>query len=234
MEITSVNNPLIKETVKLYQKKRRDELNQFIVEGDHLYLEAKKRGLVKQVFTTDTSLVGDDVVHVSSNVLEKLTMTKSPQGIVAVCEKPAQVDPTSKVLMLEKVQDPGNLGTLMRSALAFGFKTIVLDRCVDVYNDKVLRATQGAVFELNIIEQNILEFMEEQPMYYVYGTSLQGEPMESMKQFDNIALILGNEGSGITTRVLNLTDQNITIKISEIESLNVAVAGSILMHHLAK
>jgi len=234
MEITSVNNPLIKETVKLYQKKTRDELNQFIVEGDHLYLEAKKRGLVKQVFTTDASLVGDNVVHVSSNVLEKLTMTKSPQGIVVVCEKPAQVDPTSKVLMLEKVQDPGNLGTLMRSALAFGFKTIVLDRCVDVYNDKVLRATQGAVFELNIIEQNILEFMEEQPMYHVYGTSLQGEPMESMKQFDNIALILGNEGSGITTRVLNLTDQNITIKISEIESLNVAVAGSILMHHLAK
>jgi TrmH family RNA methyltransferase len=71
-------------------------------------------------------------------------------------------------------------------------------------------------------------------MYHVYGTSLQGEPMDSMKQFDNIALILGNEGSGITTRVLNLTDQNITINISEIDSLNVAVAGSILMHHLAK
>jgi TrmH family RNA methyltransferase len=234
MEITSVNNPLIKETTKLYQKKTRDELNQFIVEGDHLYFEAKKRGLVKQVFTTDETMVGEHVVHVSSNVLEKLTKTKTPQGIVAVCEKPKSGEPTSKVLMLEKVQDPGNLGTLLRSALAFGFKTIVLDRCVDVYNDKVLRSTQGAIFALNIIEQSILEFMDEQPMYHIYGTSLQGEPMESMKQFDNIALILGNEGSGITTRVLNLTDQNITINISEIDSLNVAVAGSILMHHLAK
>jgi TrmH family RNA methyltransferase len=86
---------------------------------------------------------------------------------------------------------------------------------------------------MNIIEQNILEFMEEQPMYHVYGTSLQGEPIESMKQRENVALILGNEGSGLTTRVLNLTDQNITIKTREVESLNVAVAGSILMHHLA-
>jgi len=234
MEITSVNNALIKETVKLYQKKTRDQQNQFIVEGDHLYLEAKKRGLVKQVFTTDQAIVGDNVVHVSSNVLEKLTKTKSPQGIVCVCEKPKSKEPTSKVLMLEKVQDPGNLGTLLRSALAFGFETIVLDRCVDVYNDKVLRSTQGAIFSVNIIEQSILDFMEKQPMYHVYGTSLQGEPMSTMKQKDNIALILGNEGSGITTRVLNLTDQNITIKTQNVESLNVAVAGSILMHSLAE
>jgi len=88
-------------------------LNLFIVEGDHLYIEAKKSGLVKKVFTTDESLVGDHVIHVSSNVLEKLTKAKSPKGLVAVCEKPKRFEPTNKILMLQRVQDPGNVGTLL-------------------------------------------------------------------------------------------------------------------------
>jgi len=98
----------------------------------------------------------------------------------------------------------------------------------------VLRSTQGAIFALNLIEQDIMSFLDQHPKYYVYGTNLAGDCLSSMKQSDYVALVLGNEGSGITEDVLARTNQNLTIKIAEIDSLNVAVAGSILMHHLAK
>lgn len=232
MKITSINNQLIKDITKLHQKKYRDQTSQFLVEGFHLYEEALKVSNVIHIFTNDESIVGDKVIYVSDSVLEKLAQTKNPQPVLTVCQKISQTEITDKVLILEEIQDPGNLGTLMRSALAFGFHTIVLDNTVDIYNDKVLRSTQGAIFKLNIIEQNTETFMINNPCFTYYGTSMNGVPISKMKKEGKIAIILGNEGSGVSCNVLQKTNANVTIKMQETESLNVGVAGSILMHYL--
>ncbi len=231
MIITSVNNPLIKETTKLHQKKYRDELGLFLIEGYHLYEEAKKYANVKTIFTTDQTIIGEQVVYVSSIVLQKLAKTQTPQPILCVCEKLRNHTITNRVLILEQVQDPGNLGTLLRSALAFGFDTVVLDNTCDLYNEKVIRSTQGNFFSLHILEQNTLDFMMMNPDFYYIGTAMEGKPLKDINETPKIALILGNEGNGISNEVLRLTNINITIE-TNIESLNVAVAGGILMHHI--
>ncbi len=234
MRITSTNNQLIKDTAKLHKKKYRDSSGTFLVEGYHLYEEAKKVGNIERVFTTDDSIKGDEVIYVTDKVLEKLAQAQSVQGVLTVCKKIYSEDLSNKILILEKLQDPGNLGTLMRSALAFGFNTIVLDNTVDIYNDKVLRSTQGAIFKLNIIERDTLTFMKEHPNYIYYGTMMHGMDISEIEHDEYIALILGNEGSGLSTSVLENTDKNITIEMKETESLNVGVAGSILMHQVMR
>ncbi len=232
MEITSVNNQLIRDMAKLHQKKYRDELGLFLVEGYHLYEEALKMDVIKTIFTTDEIIQGHNVIHVSQSVLEKLAKTNNPQKIVCVCEKLRREKIYDRVLILEGIQDPGNLGTLLRSALAFDFKTVILDNTVDIYNDKVIRSTQGAMFKLNFIEMNTLDFMNLYRDFEFLGTSLNGERLETVRAVKKVALILGNEGNGLSLDVLKNTTKNITIKINEVESLNVGVAGSIIMHHI--
>jgi len=233
MKITSISNKIIKETAKLHMKKYRDKEGVFLVEGYHLYEEAEKVGNIKQVFTTDEKITGKNVVYVNDLVLEKLAQTKRPQPVLTVCEKVKSGPLTDKVLILEKIQDPGNLGTLMRSALAFGFNTIILDNTVDIYNDKVLRSTQGAIFKLNIIEMETMDFIQTHPEYKVYGTSMYGQDLKFIENGTKLAVVLGNEGSGVSDEVLVATYRNITIRMKEVESLNVGVAGSIVMHHIS-
>jgi TrmH family RNA methyltransferase len=232
MIVTSVKNQIIKEMTKLHQKKYRDLGHRFLVEGYHLYEEAKASGRIEHVFTTDETIKGDHVTYVNDIVLQKLADTKHPQGVVTVCSKTTGTKPTSKVLILQAVQDPGNVGTLLRSALAFGFHTIVLDRSCDIYNDKVLRSTQGAIFHLNIIEANTTDFMKEYTAYQYLGTAMKGTTLEDIHPSKNIALILGNEGAGVDKDTLSLCHDIITIPMQGTESLNVAVAGSIMMYHM--
>ncbi|QMS84369.1 TrmH family RNA methyltransferase [Candidatus Xianfuyuplasma coldseepsis] len=234
MEITSVQNKLIKETTKLHQKKYRDQFGHFLVEGYHLYEEARTVGNVVQVFTTDHAIVGEDVIYVNEAVLQKLSDAKNPQGVVTVCQKVDAQEPSDQILLLDHIQDPGNLGTLLRSALAFGFTTIVLDNTVDVYNDKVLRSTQGAIFKLNFIHSSILEFMEKYNWILYYGTAMTGVPIQAFSTMPPFGIILGNEGAGVNEHILRKTTKNITIPMIQTESLNVGVAGSIIMYELQK
>lgn len=230
MVITSVNNPLIKETTKLHKKKYRDQENLFLMEGYHLYEEALQYGKIKHIFTTDQTIKGDKVIYVNDTVLEKLSQTKNPQGVLVVCEKLTSKKPSEKVLILQNIQDPGNVGTLLRSALGFGFDTVVLDQTADLYNDKVLRSAQGNIFRLNIIFEDTLSFMKNHKEYFYYGTAMNGKDLDAIGG-ERIAIILGNEGSGVSKEVLSKTHQNISIK-TNVESLNVGVAGSIIMHHI--
>jgi len=178
------------------------------------------------------TIKGDNVYYVTNQVLAKLTKTKTPQKVLCVCRKVLKEELTNQVLILEGIQDPGNLGTLLRSALAFNFKTVILDNTVDLYNDKVVRSTQGAMFYLNIINMKALDFIKDHPEYTIYGTALNGASLDSILPQKNIVIVLGNEGAGVSKELLNITSQNITIKTSDVESLNVGVAGSIIMHYL--
>lgn len=227
--ITSTQNETIKRYSKLHQKKYRDKENRFIVEGKHLVEEASKAGLVHTVF----SLAEDEgAVQVSESVMRKLTQTDHVPPVAAVVRKPDEKPLTKRVLVLENVQDPGNVGTLIRTALAFGFKTVVLDKSADIYAPKVLRSTQGAIFQMAIRMMDAKTFKTHHPEYTLIATDLEGSADVSSIT-PPFALILGNEGQGLKPETLTLADERVRIPIHNIDSLNVAVAGGILMHKLS-
>jgi TrmH family RNA methyltransferase len=126
------------------------------------------------------------------------------------------------------------MGALMRSAKAFGFETIVLgEGCVDIYNDKVIRSSQGAIFKLNFINANLVEFIKGLKDYSIYGTNvINGVELDSLEKTTKLGIVLGNEGKGISKDVFDVIEKNIYIPMKDTESLNVSVAGSIIMYSL--
>ena len=238
-KIDSINNDYIKKLSKLKNKKYRDELGLFIVEGYHLVKEAKDYLIDVLITNEDDEVEGVNNILVTEDIIKKLSFSQTPQNIIGVCKVKNNKLLGSRYLLLDNIQDPGNLGTLIRTALGFGIDTIVasLDT-VDIYNDKVIRASQGALFHINYIRADLLEII---PMLKLSGIKVIGTSLMSsidLKEIDcsdNFAIILGNEGSGVHENVLNLTDVNVRIEMSEkLESLNVAIAGSIIMYYLYK
>ena len=239
-QINSINNEYIKELSKLKIKKYRDEKGKFLIEGYHLVQEAKKY-LVDVLITKEEDAVeGANNILVTEDIIKKLSFSQSPQNIIGVCKmNNIQKISGCKFLILDNIQDPGNLGTLLRSALGFGIDTIIasLDT-VDIYNDKVIRASQGAIFNIDYVKGDLKEII---PSLKLSGVKIIGTSLKSsvdLKEIDcsaSFAVILGNEGSGVREEILNLTDINVRIEMSEkMESLNVAIAGSIIMYYLYK
>ena len=224
-----LSNSEVKYINKLYLAKYRKEENKFVVEGKHLILEAKKAGVLLEAYTTDENFEGE---LISESSMKKVCKTNTIVNALGICKLFTNHKLTDKILVLDAIQDPGNLGTLMRSAKAFGFDTILLGRgTVDIYNDKVIRSSQGAIFKLNFINDNIKDFINEHPEYEFYGTDVRtGVEAEAIKPNKKIALILGNEGNGMQEELKSLTKANIYIPLINTESLNVSVAGSILMY----
>lgn len=239
--IESVHNPKVKEWTKLQQKKYRQQTNQFLVEGQHLVEEALKADCVHAILTTRDEFESDDVMvySVTPAVIEKLTATQTPQDIVAICDMVSiEAEHMQRLLLLDAIQDPGNLGTLIRSAAAFGIDAVVLGKgTVDIYNEKVLRATQGAIFHLPVLSEDLLTYIPslQAQGIEVIGTAVeQAVDLASFETPSRWALLLGNEGQGVNQQLLDLTDENVCIEMStRAESLNVAIAGSIVMYTLA-
>ncbi len=233
--ITSLTNKKIKDVCLLKTSKGRREKNLFIVEGKHLVFEAKEAGVLEETYTIDENLEGE---LVSLEVMKKLCNTDTVVNQIGVCKKINKKELSNNILILDKIQDPGNLGALMRSAKAFSFDTIFLSEgCVDLYNDKAIRSSQGAIFKLNTIEGNIIDFISKlkELGYEVYSTNVvNGTSVSDVNAGTKKALILGNEGNGVSKEVNDLNLKNLYIKMSGMESLNVAVAGSILMYELNK
>lgn len=235
--ITSKANPLIKEAVKLKQKKYRSLMGKFILDGYHLVNEALAKGLVERVFYVEScEIEGVEKYRVSALVMESLSDVVQNQGIVAICKKPEKMEIGNKVLILDNVQDPGNIGTLIRSCAAFGFDTIIAENSVDFYNDKVIRSTQGALFKVNLISSEIGGFIDNHPDFDIYATDLKSQRyLDEMKiTAKKIAIILGNEGSGVSQEILTKVNNSFKLKMSNMESLNVGVAGSIILYELSK
>lgn len=234
--ITSTMNATIKDLMKLKQKKYRDSY--YLIEGEHLVEEALKVGQVECLISTKEIHNNDvKVIVVSEQVMKKLAFTTHPQCLMAKCKivKGDGIISTNRYLLLDNLQDPGNVGTLIRTALAFGIKQIILSPgCVDMYNDKVLRSMQGANFHVSCIYQDLeAAILKLQQLgVYVLGSSLEnGTSIETIQPCTKMAYILGNEGMGMRKDILSLCDELAYIPITTIESLNVAVAGSIMMYH---
>ena len=238
-KITSVNNEYIKELVRLHEKKHRDEQQRFLVEGYHLLLEAKD--LLEKVLIVDEKdeVIGVENILVTNEIINKVGFTKTPQPIIGVCRYfPKHTLIGERFLLLDCLQDPGNIGTLVRSAVGFDIDMVVLsDDSVDLYNDKFIRATQGALFKTKVIVAQLEKVVGElkKQKIKIIGTSLEtSKDLEEIAGEKKYAIILGNEASGVSKNLLEMTDVNVKIKINPaLESLNVGVAGGIFMHYLA-
>ncbi|MGD3154412.1 TrmH family RNA methyltransferase [Staphylococcus warneri] len=242
-QITSAQNNKIKNANKLKKKKDRDKTGLALIEGVHLIEEAYQSGLViEQLFVVDPSRTDSDLIEyanetfeINLKVAESLSGTVTPQGFFAVIKKPDYDVTTAKqVLLIDRIQDPGNLGTLIRTADAAGIDLIVMEKgTADPYQDKVLRASQGCVFHIPVISESLQSYINtfNGP---VYGTALDNAvSFKEIEAQETFALILGNEGEGVDPALLEHTTQNITIPIyGQAESLNVAIAGSILLYQL--
>ena len=230
-KIESRQNQKIKD---LMNSKILKENKLFKIEGFHAFEMAKNSGALVGVFSTKEipNFDGQQYI-VSSSIMESISSAKTPQGIVCVCkyieEKPLS---SSKVLLLDNVSDPGNLGTLLRTALAFGYKDVILKEGCSQYNEKVLQSTQGAIFELNILNHFDKEMLKD---YLVIVTEIKGSvELSKVEKGKKHILVLGNEAHGVSKEILEFADQRVRIDIKDIESLNVAVAGAIAMYELSK
>lgn len=237
----SIENKKIKNIKKLNLKKYRDEFNEFLIEGEHLVIEAYKNGVLKElILEKDVDFSLDiNTIYVTKNVLKYISDLDNPPKIMGICKKIENKEVGNKLLLLDNVQDPGNLGTIIRSSVAFNIDSIILgEGCVDLYNSKVVRATQGMIFNVNIIEKKLPQFIEEikQIGYKVYGTKINGgKSLKNVEKSEKFAIIMGNEGSGVDLDILNLCDEYIYIDMNKnCESLNVAVATSIILYELDK
>lgn len=233
-KIESRQNQKIKDLVKLSQPKFSKEMKLFKIEGFHAFEMAKESGVLVSVFTT-TEIKNLEVPQylVSRDIMESISSAKSPQGVISVCkfieEKPLS---SSKVLYLDNVSDPGNLGTLLRTALAFGYNDVILNGGCSQYNEKVLQSTQGAIFNLNIISKFDFKNIRD---YKIIATEIKGSvDISTVGQIGNHILVLGNEAHGVSKEILDLADKRVRIDIKNIESLNVAIAGAIAMYELSK
>ena len=233
MVITSVNNEKVKYWNSLKLKKNRDRDKCFLIEGDHLIKEAKEKELV-----INTISINDNNADflVTKEIMKKISDQKSISDNAAIVRYIPEQEIKGNVLILDDIQDPGNLGTLIRSSIAFGFSNIIMSEgSVDLYNPKVIRATEGMIFNINAIRTNIIEYipkLKEMGYKILVSDVVDGNDIKN-ESCNNIALVLGNEGKGVHSDIKNLCDEVINIKMDNAcESLNVGVAGSILMYEV--
>ncbi|AXI09639.1 RNA methyltransferase [Oceanobacillus zhaokaii] len=244
--ITSVKNERVKAWKKLHNRKERNNTKTFIIEGFHLLEEAWKSDWVIQEIIAEEAVElpnwcqDYEVERVSAPVFEQITQTQTPQGVAAVLEmKEATKRKGNYLLLIDSVQDPGNLGTMIRTADAAGMDGIVLGNgTVDIYNDKVLRSTQGSIFHIPIYHASLLDEVKDlqQNGFKIWATALLNAKKYNEIQIDGkVALILGNEGAGVRQELIDVADEIVTIPIyGKAESLNVSIAAGILMYYLKR
>ena len=263
--ITSRSNPLVNETVKLQKKRYRTEIGRFLIDGRKLsyeYIktcgapicalvnEAVKDDIIAELVILEQNIREEiTVTLVSDGVFSKLTEQNSPDGIILIGDKNALsyseslngIDENERVIILDSLQDPGNVGTLIRSALAFGFDRILLSRdSADLLNSKTLRASMGAIFSIKLTVISDLRdavglFLSQGRRVYSAELREKSVSLDLIEVSSTDVFVIGNEGHGISEQLSEMCSASVYIPISEkSESLNAAIAGSVLMWHQHK
>ena len=253
--ITSSSNPKVKYVSSLLKKasKRREE-NAYVVEGIRIVLDAPIED-IRCVLISDELLAvdknvsqfvdictnnGTEVIRLSSKLMKSISDTVTPQGVMAIIKR-KQYDLNldgSRFLLLEDVRDPGNVGTLFRTAEAAGIDEIILSRdCVDIYNPKTIRSTMGTIYRMpHILCSNHEEWNEVISKLKSSNVTLYGGALKDAVRYDEVnfsgkcGIVIGNEGDGISPDTLSMVEKIYIPMEGQIESLNAAVAGSILMY----
>ena len=237
LEILSKNNQKIKDACALKMKKVRQEKGLFLMEGIKNLDMALKFGVVKQIFTAiGLPKIKQDIecYRVNDEVLRKLANSENPEGMVFVCE---QLKPRKdkseyhKIVYLDQINDPGNLGTILRTAVAFNYDAVILSKSsVDLYNEKVVAASKGALFLVDSFYDDIVNYTKDR---IVIASALEDAiPLSGSDKPNNFVLVLGNESHGVSPEILKLANRIVKIEMNDaIDSLNVGVAAGILMNY---
>ena len=241
MVYQSKQNPLIKKIYSLKDKKGRKEFSLYIVEGVKMVLEAISNRqeieniVLEEGFSIDLNGYEDKIITVSKSVFSYLSCEKTPQGVLATLKinvkdvKP----PRQNALLLDGVSDPGNLGTIIRTAAASGYLDIYAVNCVDAFSPKTVRSSMSGIYFVNFYKCTYEQAFSALCGVDLIVGDLQGENLFEFKPKRNYCIAVGNEGNGLSSEVKNLANYTLTIPMSEnSESLNVAVAASIMMYEL--
>ena len=249
--IESPQNSLVKYWKKLATtRKERDRSGEFLIEGFHLVEEAIKNEseilniIVREDVDIPSSWNIDNIymVEVTAQVANEFAETEHSQGIFAQVKQPTvskeEQSKWTKLLLVDAVQDPGNIGTMIRTADAAGIDAVILGKgCADLYNPKTVRSTQGSIFHIPVVRGDLSEWIDslKEKAIPVYGTALENAVLyHQVKKEGKFALVMGNEGSGINSDILAKTDANVIIPImGKAESLNVAVATGIVLYYFS-
>lgn len=232
-EITSTKNPLIKELLELKKSSIKKQKQMFLVDGEDFIFLAHEKKLLKMILTLSYQKKYDDVeqIIVTKPILDKLSSNVNSSSMIGVCSFFIQKEIIgNKLIYLDGVQDPGNVGTIIRTALAFNYDGVILSSdTASIYNDKVISSTKGALFKIPLyLDVNINELKDK---YCLVATSLHNAlNYKEFKNRDKFILILGNEGQGVKKEIIEIASYNVKIPMDNIDSLNVAIAGGILMN----
>ena len=255
--ITSKDNEKVKHIKKLKDKKYRDEKGQFIIEGIKMLEEAIKENadidtiiICEECIKKETldskflyEIANKECIYVTEKIYNTLTDVINPQGILAIVNKPNKVKEINYkedfILVLDNLQDPGNMGTILRTVDSVNLKQIIVSKnTTDAYNPKVVRSTMGAIFRVNIIEsEDLLKTIDEikKQKYKVLVTSLNTDKNLYDVQLKKVAVVIGNESKGVSKEILEKVDKHIKIPmLGKTESLNASVAASIIMYEYVR
>ncbi len=255
---TDINNNkvLSKSKVKyiqsLFHKKFRDEENRFIIEGPKIINEflLKSPALICELYATEAwsenhhissyNVSPGKIIIISDDDLKKISALPAPNQVMAIVQKPETVFPDSiareNIIMLDEIQDPGNMGTIIRIADWFGISKIVCSlTCADIYNLKVIQSTMGSILRVQVLYTNLVEWLNKNNHLPVYAATLHGKSIYDAAQFEKGIILMGNEAKGIKPELLTLSKMQITIpRFGEAESLNAAVATGIILSHFTQ
>lgn len=258
MVITSKDNEFVKHVKKLKEKKYREEYGEFIVEGIKMIEEAiSEDAVIKHIVVCDDcksqsmipsellyEIAKYDCIYVNEKVFNTMTDVTNPQGILAIIKKyPSeenQIDfKEDFFLVLDNIQDPGNMGTILRTADSINLKQILVSKgTADQYNPKVVRSTMGAIFRVKIIEcEDLTKTLKELKKHkiQIYATDLKTDKSIYDVDYTKKAVVIGNEANGVSTEILNLADEKIKIPmLGKTESLNAAVATGVILYEVTR
>jgi len=255
--ITSKENEQVKQIKKLKDKKYRDENKKYLIEGIRLIEEA-----IQENSDIDTIIICEECIkkeildskllyeiakynclYVTKSIFDTITDVKNPQGVMAIInqkEKQTTIDYKEEVIViLDNIQDPGNMGTILRTADSVGLKQIIISKnSVDVYNTKVIRSTMGAIFRINIIESDdLIKTVKEikNNKFNVAITDLNTNESIYDIKYNKSAIIIGNEANGVSKELAQIADNKIKIPmLGKTESLNASVATSIILYEYVR
>ena len=258
-KITSKENDLVKHIKKLKDKKHRDISKEYVIEGIKIIEEAiEEKANIKQIIICDECEKADVIskkmmyeiakyncVYVTDKVFESISDVKTPQGILAVIAKPTfengeGIDYKQDVIIaLDDIQDPGNLGTIIRTADSVGLSQILISKgTADAFNPKVVRSTMGAIFRVKVIEcEDLVKTLKEikKRKFQVVVTSLEAEENIYDMEYKKKVIVMGNEANGVSNEVENLADKKVKIPmIGKSESLNVSVAAGVILYEYVR
>ena len=241
-----LNKTVVKYIQSLSQKKRRDEAGEFIAEGPKLVSDLMESDdtAIKHIYATadwiekNKNIAGEnDLIEITDTDLERISQLTTPNKVLAVVKQfaaPKKIDTKDKiVLALENIQDPGNMGTILRTADWFGVGQVVCSTdCADLYNPKVVQATMGSIARVKVLMTDLEKWLAAQKDIRIYATTLDGQDITSLKKIKEGIIIIGNESKGISEEILKLADVKITIpKKGKAESLNAAVAAGVVLSY---